>query len=597
MLKDVFDIDSFQSFFEKGGWFSINENLQSVLNALINLAFGLIKYLVLALDYVIDKLFSLNILEGVLPDLFSTADSIYNQLFSVLGILIFTFVIVLSVKDFFEKGISKALIRFGVFTLIYAGSMAFFSDGATKVQQVNTISQNVQGQLVDLTSGSLNSSNQSTTEKLIGSGQQLDGTSNIRNLIFDEFIIKPYALLNFGKTDLSKEQFELYLVKNGEAFDKVKTDEIAGKIKEDSEKNSYLTSDRMTEKVAVLLNTFVMLVVIGIAVLLIGVANILIQLLIYGIIFLFPSLFFLALIPNMHHLLKNGFMMLGTLFASKVGIGFGFGLLFSIINLLDSFFVVTNIVTMLVGLFVKVLLGLFIWKNKGQIVRSLTKGKADLKDFSLNRPSFHPRQAFQERHQQREWQEDQQNRFDEQDYKTRTAENDFLRSGLELDRAYQQNDLQDNLLVQAGNETVSSEQTPFDQESDESIHEPSSTDDLEPTENIEAAIPTVEKELKQELQMQTIMQETTLPTEEIDEALLTEHTSFEEAETPLELSMDDPEREPVVEEKPSSSIPEPIYPIPIEQKEAKELKKEIDELRQEAYEELALSEETAYEAI
>ena len=164
MLKDVFDIDSFQSFFEKGGWFSINENLQGVLNALINLAFGLIKYMVLALDYVIDKLFSLNLLDGILPDLFSTAASIYNQLFSVLGILLFTFLIVISVKDFFEKGISKALIRFGIFTLIFAGSMAFFSDGAAKVQEVNTISQNVQGQLVDLTSGSLNSSNQTTTE-------------------------------------------------------------------------------------------------------------------------------------------------------------------------------------------------------------------------------------------------------------------------------------------------------------------------------------------------------------------------------------------------------------------------------------------------
>ena len=223
LLKDVFDIDSFQSFFEKGSWFSINENLQGVLNALINLAFGLIKYVVLALDYVIDKLFSLNLLEGVLPDLFSTAGSIYNQLFSVLGILLFTFVIVITVKDFFEKGITKALIRFGIFTLIYAGSMTFFSDGAAKVQEVNTISQNVQGQLVDLTSGSLNSSNQSTTEKLIGGGQQLDGTSNIRNLIFDEFIIKPYALLNFGKTDITKEQFELLRKKSSKIPKKILT--------------------------------------------------------------------------------------------------------------------------------------------------------------------------------------------------------------------------------------------------------------------------------------------------------------------------------------------------------------------------------------
>lgn len=591
MLKDVFDIDSFQSFFEKGGWFSINENLQGVLNALINLAFGLIKYVVLALDYVIDKLFSLNLLEGVLPDLFSKAGSIYTQLFSVLGILLFTFVIVISVKDFFEKGITKALIRFGIFTLIYAGSMAFFSDGAAKVQEVNTISQNVQGQLVDLTSGSLNSSNQSTTEKLIGGGQQLDGTSNIRNLIFDEFIIKPYALLNFGKTDITKEQFELYLVKKGDSFDREKTKEIEKKIKQDSEKNSYLTSDRMTEKVAVLLNTFVMLLVIGIVVLLIGIANILIQLLIYGIIFLFPSLFFLALIPNMHHLLKNGFMMLGTLFASKVGIGFGFGLLFSIINLLDSFLVVTNIVTMLVGLFVKVLLGLFVWKNKGQIVRSLTKGKTELRDFTF------PKRAANNRQQQMEQREDQQNRLAEQAYKTQTAENDYLRSGVELDRAYRQNDFQDNLLVQAGNEASSPESVLFDTKATEpiteSVNDSVKTGESSNPDSEEEVLYYSESEFEPVSMSPSEEQEAFLPVEEMDDNLLQQQVISEKGEQQLEYQNE--ENNDNQSELSYSSTE--TQPTSVEQDEARQLAKEIGELRQEAYTESEIDEESVYEVI
>lgn len=591
LLKDVFDIDSFQSFFEKGSWFSINENLQGVLNALINLAFGLIKYVVLALDYVIDKLFSLNLLEGVLPDLFSTAGSIYNQLFSVLGILLFTFVIVITVKDFFEKGITKALIRFGIFTLIYAGSMTFFSDGAAKVQEVNTISQNVQGQLVDLTSGSLNSSNQSTTEKLIGGGQQLDGTSNIRNLIFDEFIIKPYALLNFGKTDITKEQFELYLVKKGDSFDRKKTKEIEKKIKQDSEKNSYLTSDRMTEKVAVLLNTFVMLLVIGIVVLLIGIANILIQLLIYGIIFLFPSLFFLALIPNMHHLLKNGFMMLGTLFASKVGIGFGFGLLFSIINLLDSFLVVTNIVTMLVGLFVKVLLGLFVWKNKGQIVRSLTKGKTELRDFTF------PKRAANNRQQQMEQREDQQNRLAEQAYKTQTAENDYLRSGVELDRAYRQNDFQDNLLVQAGNEASSPESVLFDTKATEpiteSVNDSVKTGESSNPDSEEEILYYSESELEPVSMSPSEEQEAFLPVEEMDDNLLQQQVISEKGE--LQLEYQNEENNDNQSELSYSSTE--TQPTSVEQDEARQLAKEIGELRQEAYTESEIDEESVYEVI
>ncbi|MBT0735868.1 CD3337/EF1877 family mobilome membrane protein [Enterococcus faecium] len=586
LLKDLFDIDSFQSFFEKGGWFSINENLQSVLNALLNIAFGLIKYLVLALDYVIDKLFSLNLLEGVLPDLFSTTGAIYNKLFSVVGILLFTFVIVISVKDFFEKGISKALIRFGIFTLIYVGSMTFFADGANKVQEVNTLSQNVQGQLVDLTSGSLTKNTGNISENLLGSNQQLDGTSNIRNLIFDEFVIKPYALLNFGKTDVSKEQFESYLVKSGETFDQKKTDEIADKIKKDSEKNSYLTSDRMTEKVAVLLNTFIMLIVIGTAVLIIGVANILIQLLIYGILFLFPSLLFLALIPNMHHLLKNGFMLLGTLFASKIGIGFGFGLLFSILNLLDTFFVVTNIVTMIVGLFVKVLLGLFIWKNKGQIVRSLTKGKAELKDFSFN-----PKQAIQERQQQRAQKEDQQNRYAEQDYKTQTAENDYLRSGVELDHAYRQNELQDNLLVQAGEEETSLDETviPFDEQPMESKEEPLPTDTFDVNDSEESFNYPIENTSDSVSNTEPLLAETALPTEEVDDHLLSRNALTEETEIPVESVIE------TSNVKDDSSETEPHLPSPVTEQEAQQLEKEISHLRQETYTTPEFSEEQAYE--
>ncbi|MBL4991927.1 CD3337/EF1877 family mobilome membrane protein [Enterococcus lactis] len=586
LLKDLFDIDSFQSFFEKGGWFSINENLQSVLNALLNIAFGLIKYLVLALDYVIDKLFSLNLLEGVLPDLFSTTGAIYNKLFSVVGILLFTFVIVISVKDFFEKGISKALIRFGIFTLIYVGSMTFFADGANKVQEVNTLSQNVQGQLVDLTSGSLTKNTGNISENLLGSNQQLDGTSNIRNLIFDEFVIKPYALLNFGKTDVSKEQFESYLVKSGETFDQKKTDEIADKIKKDSEKNSYLTSDRMTEKVAVLLNTFIMLIVIGTAVLIIGVANILIQLLIYGILFLFPSLLFLALIPNMHHLLKNGFMLLGTLFASKIGIGFSFGLLFSILNLLDTFFVVTNIVTMIVGLFVKVLLGLFIWKNKGQIVRSLTKGKAELKDFSFN-----PKQAIQERQQQRAQKEDQQNRYAEQDYKTQTAENDYLRSGVELDHAYRQNELQDNLLVQAGEEETSLDETviPFDEQPMESKEEPLPTDTFDVNDSEESFNYPIENTSDSVSNTEPLLAETALPTEEVDDHLLSRNALTEETEIPVESVIE------TNNVKDDSSETEPHLPSPVTEQEAQQLEKEISHLRQETYTTPEFSEEQAYE--
>lgn len=342
----------------------------------------------------------------------------------------------------------------------------------------------------------------------------------------------------------------------------------------------------MTEKVAVLLNTFIMLIVIGTAVLIIGVANILIQLLIYGILFLFPSLLFLALIPNMHHLLKNGFMLLGTLFASKIGIGFGFGLLFSILNLLDTFFVVTNIVTMIVGLFVKVLLGLFIWKNKGQIVRSLTKGKAELKDFSFN-----AKQAIQERQQQRAQKEDQQNRYAEQDYKTQTAENDYLRSGIELDHAYRQNELQDNLLVQAGEEETSLHQTtmPFDEQPMESKEEPLSKDTFNVNDSEESFNDSIENTSGSVSNTEPLLTETALPIEEVDDQLLSPNALTEETAIPVESIIE------TSNVKGDSSETEPHLPSPVTEQEAQQLEKEISHLRQETYTTPEFSEEQAYE--
>lgn len=295
--------------------------------------------------------------------------------------------------------------------------------------------------------------------------------------------------------------------------------------------------------------------------------------------FLFPSLLFLALIPNMHHLLKNGFMLLGTLFASKIGIGFGFGLLFSILNLLDTFFVVTNIVTMIVGLFVKVLLGLFIWKNKGQIVRSLTKGKAELKDFSFN-----PKQAIQERQQQRAQKEDQQNRYAEQDYKTQTAENDYLRSGVELDHAYRQNELQDNLLVQASEEETSLDETvmPFDEE-------PLPTDTFDVNDSEESFNYPVENTSDSVSNTEPLLAETALPTEEVDDHLLSRNALTEETEIPVESVIE------TSNIKDDSSETEPHLPSPVTEQEAQQLEKEISHLRQETYTTPEFSEEQAYE--
>ena len=283
-------------------------------------------------------------------------------------------------------------------------------------------------------------------------------------------------------------------------------------------------------------------------------------------------------------------MMLGTLFASKIGIGFGFGLLFSIINLLDSFFVVTNIVTMLVGLFVKVLLGLFIWKNKGQIVRSLTKGKTELRDFTF------PKRTANNRQEEIEQREDKQNRLAEQAYKTQTAENDYLRSGVELDYSYRQNDFQDNLLVQAGNNVASPETISFDTGSAEPTNESvESKESSSIGEKEEEELSYSESDIESAVVESTDGQETILPVEEVDNGLLYQQSISEEVEQ-HQIDQTEENRDDRIEPPRFTSEPQ-HQPVPVEPEEAKQLAKEMGELRQENYEDVEVSEEAAYEVI
>lgn len=247
---------------------------------------------------------------------------------------------------------------------------------------------------------------------------------------------------------------------------------------------------------------------------------------------------------------------------------------------------------MIVGLFVKVLLGLFIWKNKGQIVRSLIKGKAELKDFSFN-----PKQALQERQQQRAQKEDQQNRYAEQAYKTQAAENDYLRSGVELDHAYRQNELQDNLLVQAGEEETSLDKTAtaFDEYPMTSKEETLPINTVGVKDSAELPNYPVKNVSDFETSTEPFITETVLPMEEVDDTLIAPSPLAEEIETSVEQVVENKEITETIEHVSLEETPSSPSPSPVTQHEAKQLEKEISHLRQEAYSTPELEEEQPYE--
>jgi hypothetical protein len=217
----------------------------------------------------------------------------------------------------------------------------------------------------------------------------------------------------------------------------------------------------------------------------------------------------------------------------------------------------------------------------------LTKGKTELRDFSF------PKRFTNNRQQELEQQEDRQNRLAEQAYKTQTAENDYLRSSVELDHAYRENDVQDNLLVQVGNSVTSPEPVSFDTESAEPVIDPmnESTESEEPSRfGKKEEVPSYSESDTESTSVSTIVgQEKILPVEEMDDGLLYQQPSSEETEQ-HRIYQNRENRGDRMEPTETQH-----KPIPVETEEAKQLAKEMGELRQENYEEVEISEESSYE--
>lgn len=422
MLDKIFDIDSIQSYLSTGfDWFGLNVEvgMQKLINWLVNSWFGLIKLLVQGINFVVGKVYTLNILTEKLDSVFETGSQIWDQLFSVFGLLFFSCVLIVLIKDFMKRGIEKVFFRLAMFTALFIISTGFFSSGATYLQTIHNLSQEAQGQLVKVMSPK---SNQLTQELLaeFGTPETEEPSEVIQNQVYSVFILQTYALLNFGKSDIPKEDYTTFLLKNGDDYEQ-RNKEIKKAVEDRAEngENRYMTFSKIQDKLAVLLNATLMLVVIGTAILLISLMNFVIQLLILALVLVFGCLCILSLFPDKEQILFNGFKTFGGLFIGKALIGAGFGLLFTVIDWIDGAFGAVNIVTVIASLLIKLVVGFLVWKNKATIFRYLSEGKGG----KIDMPS--PSKFFQNQRQSKANKENASHKNEMQNLQQEKLENEL----------------------------------------------------------------------------------------------------------------------------------------------------------------------------
>src|SRR5699024_8685387 len=149
--------------------------------------------------------------------------------------------------------------------------------------------------------------------------------------------------------------------------------------------------------------------------------------------------------------------------------------------------------------------------------------------------------------------------------------------------AYRQNELQDNLLVQAGEEETSLDKTAtaFDEYPMTSKEETLPINTVGVKDSAELPNYPVKNVSDFETSTEPFITETVLPMEEVETSVEQVVENKEITETIEHVSL---------EETPSSPSPSPVT-----QHEAKQLEKEISHLRQEAYSTPELEEEQPYE--
>lgn len=376
MFDSYFELDSLISLLKKAGfWSGFDEKAVGGLNGLLNLLFGVGKLIVQAGNTLIDKVYSIDVLNKYIDSAFSSGKNVWDTVFSTFGVVFLTLLFIYGIRDFMKVGLHKIYLRLLTFSVLAILATGFFSQGSRILKEVNMISSNAQNTLVTKMSPNYASGGEKVAKDL-GLKQPTGSTKKIENMLYYKFVMEPFALMNFGKTSISANQYKDYTAKKGK-FDDKRDDAIKNKVNAEAKKNSYLTGKKLGDKYAVILNSGIDYLIVAGIVLLISVLNFLTQIFILAMILIAPLWLVLAMLPDNEHVLANGMKVLFGAFGVKIALGVGFGFTFMVLGWIDSAFSLSNVIEVMASLIVKIILTLLVVKNFKSFRRLLMHGELD----------------------------------------------------------------------------------------------------------------------------------------------------------------------------------------------------------------------------
>lgn len=361
-----FELDSYRSYVDNRSLFPFSaEDVAESINGVANLLFSFNKIIFTVIKTGIDLFSTDSIIDDHVATFSAFSVSLYETLWNSFGKTIIVLMAVYVFYLFMFKGSKRALRQFLMFGGVLVLSFGWNMKANEFMRWFDTISNEVQSQLVSASSESQGTSGNNATVK-------------VKNTFFNLAVKEPYYLMNYGVAASDKintiEEPDLadsLLVSEGE---EINTEKIERKVVQQSETNSYLTTDSVGWKFSVAALSPVMTTSIGFPLLTIQVLNFLLKVIALAISAFVGLSLFLSLIPRFHKASWNIFKTILGTFGIRVLLGLVFTLLVTVINVIRAVVPTDGVANYVlqVGMIVGVIY--LIWKFKDKIVYLISGG-------------------------------------------------------------------------------------------------------------------------------------------------------------------------------------------------------------------------------
>lgn len=361
-----YNLDAYQSYMVSEQRFFQSLDTNKWINALANFFFEINKIIYTVFKEGIELLGDSSIVKDYVTTFTNYSTSIYDTFYKSFGSTIIACMAIYIFYLYFGKSTQQAISQLLIFSAVMIFSFSWNSHAPTFIRWFDSISNEVQAELIRNTSRVQGSSNATPT-------------SHAQNVLFELAIEEPYLLLNYGITDKNKivtlenPTIITDLLYTGELTEE-RFSEIENSLEEQAETNLFLTAEKAGWKSGIAFLSIFGTIVLGVPILVVQFFNFLTGILALLLSSVMGFAMFLSLIPRFRSACWQMFQSLVGLFGIRIILGISYMLLISVVNVVRGIIPINGVGTYALQIIAIALTMYVLWKYRNKIIGLVSAG-------------------------------------------------------------------------------------------------------------------------------------------------------------------------------------------------------------------------------